>query len=114
MNRRRNQPTLSRFTILVLLAGAVITAFGAILFACYKNRQVQLAREIEDVEQQIAAHEDEIRTVQMRMDQLLNRYVMRDQLRELGSTMRAIPPGAVEVVADPANPPPHTMATVRP
>jgi hypothetical protein len=114
VNRRRNHPRTSRFTLFVTLASVLIAALGGVLFACYKNRQVRIAREIEQVEERIAEHEDDVRTVQMGMDQMLNRYIMRDRLRELGSTMVAIPETAIEVV-DPSRPQPsRTVASARP
>ncbi len=114
MNRRRAQAALNPFLILVMVGAAAIGAAGGILIAFYKNRQVQVAREIEQVEERIAAHEDDIRTVQMRMDQMLNRYVLRDQLREFGSVLRPIPKSAIEVV-DPSRPPPsRAVASARP
>lgn len=114
MNRRRSQASGNRFLIMVMLTAAAIAAAGGVLFAYYKNRQVEIAREIEQVEGRIAGHEDDIRTVQMRMDQMLNRYVMRDQLRELGSTMQPIPKSVIDVV-DPSRPqPPRTVASARP
>jgi hypothetical protein len=114
VNRRRNHTPVHRFLHFVLLAAAAIGAAGGVLIACYKNRQVRIARQIEQVEQRIAEHEDDIRTVQMRMDQMLNRYVMRDQLRDLGSIMLPIPKSAIEVV-DPSSPPPsRTVASARP
>ena len=99
---------------MVMLAAAAIGAAGGVLIAYYKNRQVVVAREIEQVEQRIASHEDDIRTVQMRMDQMLNRYVMRDQLRELGSTLQPIPKSAIDVVDSSRPPPPRAAVSARP
>lgn len=114
MNRRRAHIPDHRFLHFVMIAAAAIGAAGGVLFAYYKNRQVQVAREVEEVEQRIAEHEDETRTLQMRMDQVLNRYVMRDQLRELGSAMQPIPKSAIEVI-DPSRPQPsRTVASARP
>lgn len=114
MNRRRVNSSSHRLLHVMGIAAIAIGGSGGILFAYYKNRQVQLAREIEEVEQRIAEHEDETRTLQMRMDQVLNRYVMRDQLRELGSTMQPIPKSAIEVI-DPSRPQPsRTVASARP
>jgi len=114
VNRRRNQEPVNRFMILVMIGSAAIGAAGGILIAYYKNRQVKVARETEQVEERIAAHEDDIRTVEMRMDQMLNRYVMRDQLRDQGSALRPIPKSVIDVV-DPSRPQPsRTVASARP
>jgi hypothetical protein len=61
-------------------------------------------REIDAIERRIEHCRLEIRTTEMRMDQLLNRFVIRKQLEENGSNLRPISLAVVEEI-DPA--PPH-------
>ena len=114
MNRRRTEQRCGPLPVAVLVAAAALGAFGGIVHVYYKNRQIEVARQIERAEERIAQHRNDIRTVEMRMDQMLNRYVMRKQLRDLGSGLRPIPPERVEVIAcgDPAGA--AEMASIRP
>jgi hypothetical protein len=54
-----------------------------------------------------------MRTTQMRMDQLLNRFVIRKQLSENGSDLIAISSAVVEEV-DPAPADPRAVASAAP
>jgi cell division protein FtsL len=104
-NRRRTNENLGSFGVFVIAIAAIIMVSGGVFFAYLKNRQIETAREIENVEDRIAKHEMDIKTAEMRVDQLTNRYAIRDQLRQNGSSLTAIPANAVEsVVPDSAAP----------
>lgn len=81
-----------------MILGATVAAGGGILYAYFKNRQIQTVREIDRIERRIEQHRLEIRTTEMRIDQALNRYVIREELAQQRSTLRAIPRGVVEEV----------------
>lgn len=99
MNRRRdNTPRSSAGILLPLLLAAGISAAGGVLHAYYKNQQVQLTRQIDAAERRVEQGRLEIRTTEMRMDQLLNRFVIRKQLEENGSTLRPIELSVVEEI----------------
>jgi hypothetical protein len=98
MNRRRSDPRHSASLFLAMILGATVAACGGVLYAYFKNRQIQTAREIDRVERCIEQHRLEIRTTEMRIDQALNRYVIREELAQQRSTLRAIPRGVVEEV----------------
>jgi len=114
MNRRRTEQRCGPLPVAVLVAAAALGAFGGIVHVYHKNRQIEVAREIEVAKERIAQHRNDIRTVEMRMDQMLNRYVMRAQLRELGSELRPIPPERIEVIASGDPPEAAEMASIRP
>ncbi len=88
---------MSLMVFTVILA-AVILAGGGVLYALYKNRQIQITREIDAVEKSIEHSKLEIRTMEMRMDQLLNRFAIRKQLEEHGTDLRPISVAVVEEV----------------
>ena len=113
MNRRRNEarPSVSIFFALFLAAG--IAAAGGVLHAYYKNRQVSITREIDAIDRRVEQYRLDIRTTEMRMDQLLNRFVIRKQIEENGSSLRPIPMGVVEQI-DPANTTRHSVASATP
>lgn len=104
MNRRRNASRNFGFLFLSLLVGAAITTAGGMLFGFYKNRQIHINDEIAAVNIRIEHDRLEIRTIEMRMDQLLNRFVIRKQLEDNCSTMRPISVACVEEIEfTPAN-----------
>ncbi len=98
MNRRRNAPRTSAFPIFALLLGAAICAGGGVLHVFYKNSQIRITRQIDAIERRIEHDRLDVRTTEMRMDQLLNRFVIRKQLEENGSTMRPISLAFVEEI----------------
>jgi hypothetical protein len=113
MNRRRNEPRTSGFPIFALLIGAAIMAAGGVLHVYYKNSQIQITREIDAIERRVEQYRLDIRTTEMRMDQLLNRFVIRQQLEENGSSLRPISAAMVEEI-DPTPPKRGSVASVAP
>lgn len=113
MNRRRNETKSSGFPIFALLVGAAIVAAGGVLHVYYKNSQIQTTREIDAIERRIEQYRFDIRTTEMRMDEQLNRFAIRKQLVENGSTLRPISVAVVEEI-DPSQPKYRTVAYVAP
>ncbi len=98
MNRRRNQPRPSGYAIsCVIIASAIISA-GGVLHVFFKNCQIQTQREMDAIDQRIEHCRLEVRTMEMRMDQLLNRFVIRKQLEENGSNLHPISLTIVEEI----------------
>ncbi len=88
-------------------------AAGGVLHACYKNRQIQVRREIDAIEKNVEHCRFDIRTTEMRMDQLLNRFVIRQQLEQNKSKLRPISLAVVEDV-NPVPPVRRNVAAVSP
>jgi cell division protein FtsL len=110
MNRRKDAPRNHFSTMLALILGAAILAAGGVLHVYFKNRQIQVRREIDAIDRRVEHCRLEIRTLEMRMDQLLNRFVIRKQLEENGSTLRPISLAVVEEI-DPAPPQRRSVAS---
>jgi hypothetical protein len=98
MNRRRNEVRTPASAFIALIVGAAIVAGGGVLHAFYKNRQIQVSREIDAIDRRVEQYRLDIRTTEMRMDQLLNRFVIRKQIEANGSSLRPIPMGVVESI----------------
>ena len=100
MNRRRheNDNRISSYAIFCLLLALGIGAVGGVLRVYYRNCQIKAMREIDVVEQRIEKHQLDIRTIQMRQDQILNLFAMRKSLEDLGTDLRPIPPGVTEKI----------------
>jgi hypothetical protein len=113
MNRRRNEPRTSVSIIFALILAAVIVAGGGVLHVYYKNRQIAVTREVDAIERRIEQYRLDIRTTQMRMDQLLNRFAIRKQIEENRSDLRPIPMGVVEHIDSTATTR-HSVALVEP
>jgi hypothetical protein len=106
MNRRRQevQQRISPVVIFALILAGAIGAFGGITYVYFRNSQIQTAREIDAVERRIEQHKLDIRTVQMRSDQILNLFAIRKTLEETGTDMVPIPVGVSEDIL-PSDPP---------
>lgn len=100
MNRRRqDQHTrISPLVIFALILAGAIGAIGGISHVYFRNCQIQTAREIDVIERRIERHQLDIRTVQMRKDQILNLFAMRKTLEDLGTDLRPIPAGVSEEI----------------
>ena len=99
MNRRKHQPNrISACSIIAVILLVSIGAAGGVLYAYYKNRQIQITREIDEISRNIEHTRLEIRTAEMRTDQQLNRYLIRKRLEEQGSRLRPINVAVVEEI----------------
>jgi F0F1-type ATP synthase membrane subunit b/b' len=98
MNRRRQESRTHLSVFLSLFLAAAIVAAGGVLHAFYKNRQIQISREIDAIDRRVEQARLDIRTTEMRMDKLLNRFAIRKQVEANGSALRPIPVGVVEEI----------------
>jgi hypothetical protein len=100
MNRRRQETEsrISSFTIFCLVLALAIGAVGGMMRVYYRNCQIKAMRDIDVVERRIEKHQLDIRTVQMRQDQILNLFAMRKTLEDMGTGMRPIPAGVTEEI----------------
>ena len=96
MNRRRNESRPSVSIFYALFLAAAIAAAGGVLHAYYKNRQITISREIDAIDRRVEQYRFDIRTTEMRMDDLLNRFAIRKQIEENGTSLRPITMGVVE------------------
>ena len=92
------------FSLIVVIAAIALAATGGLLYVHYKNRQYLVDRRIERVRSRIQMHRDEIRTMRMEMDRMLNCFVISEDLNRRGSDLQPIPPEAVEVIPSSAGP----------
>ena len=113
MNRRRNETRTPISVFFALILAAAIAAAGGVLHAFYKNRQVQITREIDAIDRNVVQCRLDIQTTEMRMDELLNRFVIRKQIEQNGSSLRPIPMGVVEEI-DAISSNRHSVASAAP
>jgi hypothetical protein len=114
MNRRRQEPN-QRISLAMILSVILAGAFGAVggvTYVVYRNCQIKTAREIDVVERRIEQHQLDIRTVQMRADQILNLFAIRKNLEETGTDLVPIPIGVSEDVTTPDDAPEATSASL--
>ena len=98
MNRRRAvKPHLGFGTIVLLIVAAVVMAAAGVFHAYVKNRQINVAREIQGTEDRISQHRLDITTLEVRLDDQLNPILINDRLTEMSSDLRRIP---VDVVRE--------------
>lgn len=113
MNRRRTEHRTPVSTYFALILAFVIAACGGVLHAIYKNRQIQITREIDAIDKRVDKYRLDIRTTQMRKEQLLNRFAIRKQIEENGSSLRPISLDAIEEIDAPAQTR-HSVASAAP
>jgi hypothetical protein len=100
MNRRRQEipQKLSLAAMISLIVAGAIGASGGVAYVHFRNCQIKTAREIDAVERRIEQHRLDIRTAQMRADQALNLFAIRQTLQDLGTDLIPIPAGVSEDV----------------
>lgn len=98
MNRKRTAKNLSFGSLVFLVLVAVVLATAGVFYAYIKNQQVKVARSTEKAEHRIGQLEMDIKTLQMHLDQQLNRYLLHDRLRQSGSSLIPIPLNVVEEI----------------
>ncbi|MFP6857376.1 MAG: hypothetical protein VCA73_08900 [Roseibacillus sp.] len=100
MNRRRTTtPHLGLGSIVLLIAAAVVMASAGIFYAYIKNRQINVSREIQRVEDRISQHRLDIATDEMLLAEQLNPFLIRDRLKGISSDLRAIPLGVTREIS---------------
>ena len=98
MNRLRSEPKTHVSVFITLILAAIVMVGGGIAHAVYKNQQVRTDRMIDQSEKRIEQARTKIRMVDVRMDQLLDRYEMRERLKFSGSALLAVTPADVEEI----------------
>jgi hypothetical protein len=99
MNHRRDEPpNRQRLTFLSMFVGATVAAAGGIVYAYYMNRQVEINRELQRVETRIKEHQLVIMNTRRLIDDDLGRYLIREKLVQLHSSLKPIPRGVIEDV----------------
>jgi cell division protein FtsL len=113
MNRRRQESSTPVSVFLSLFLAAAIVTAGGVLHAYYKNRQIQVSREIDAIDRRVEQYRLDIRTTEMRMDQLLNRFAILKQVQDNGTLLRPMYPKAVvEEVGSSAASRPSVVSTL--
>lgn len=95
MNKRRSSRNLSVGSVIFLVLVAVVLATAGVFHAYVKNLQVEVANETEKAERRIGQLEMDIMTLQMQLDEQLNRFILRERLAQQGSRLVSIPINAV-------------------
>ena len=100
MNRRRSTAERTPVSVFVTLILAFLVATtGGALHAICKNRQVNVERRIDATERRIGQHLQNIEIIGVRMDEMLNRFELRERLRSAGSGLVPIEHGDIVDVA---------------
>lgn len=82
----------------ILIMAALMLATAGVMHAYVKNRQVEVAREIDQTQRRIEECQEQTKMILVKKDRKLNRHIIRNELAERGSDLCAIPPQVVEVV----------------
>ena len=102
MNKKRS--SINHFAslhVVMLIIVTVLLATGGVLHAFMKNRQIEVAREIDATNSRMVETEETMKMVQVKIDRKLNRHMIRNELSNRESALITIPSTAVEVVTPP-------------
>jgi hypothetical protein len=109
MNRLRSEPKTHPSVFITLILAALVVVTGGVMHAVYKNSQVKTSRLIDQAEQRIDQTRVKIRMIEVNTDELLDRFDMRERLRENGSQLIEVTPADIEEV-QPARPAPEVAS----
>lgn len=99
MNRRRSEPAKSHLALYLALGlMAVVGTTGGAMHAIYRNAQIRVERQIDQVAGRIEQHELDIQMIDVRAEKLLDRFELREQLHHLNSDLVPVTHGVVEKV----------------
>ena len=99
MNKRRHKDRrFSVAEIVVLVLAAIILMVGGVTHAWLKNSHVEVMRAADQAEQRISDRQDEISSLQVKIDKKLNIYQLRDDLERSGSELVLVPASSLEVI----------------
>lgn len=98
--RKKTKKNLNlRFSDLLTVAVAVLLlAVGGVYHAVVKNQQIRVSRDIVSAQTMINEHNEARKYVEIKIENRLNRHVLRNELREQGTDLCMIPVHAVEIV----------------
>jgi uncharacterized membrane protein affecting hemolysin expression len=114
MNRLRSEPTTHISVFITLILAALVVITGGIMHAVAKNSQVQVERQIDQAQTRIEQTKVKIRMVEVRTDKLLDRFEMKERLKESVPGLVPITPADIEEVRPlPAVRPGSEVADVR-
>lgn len=106
MNRRRSSaPATPPSVYVTLVLAALVATTGGALHAVCKNRQVEIERRIDATERRTGQHRLDIQIVGVRMDEMLDRFELKERLRTAGSGLVPVDHGDIEDIL-PAKPAP--------
>ncbi len=113
MNRRRNEARPPMLIYVAIFMAFAIIAVGGVRYVYFKNRQIQVSREIDATDRRSEKCRLDIRTTEMRMDELVSYFVIGKKIKENHSTLRPITTGISEEI-DSALSTRHSVASASP
>lgn len=111
MNRRRsNAPATHPSVYVTLVLAALVATTGGALHAVCKNQQIEIERLIDATERRTGKHRLDIQIIGVRMDEMLDRFELKERLRTAGSGLVPVDHGDIEEIL-PASPVPTVAST---
>lgn len=111
--KRNQRPKYAFYTIVSLIAFCAV-ANGLIRFVKLKNDQIEVSRQIEEVEDQIAEAQLDIQMERIAKSRLLNRFQIAQRLKQQDSNMIPITFDAVETLPFDPSQQPEAFASTQP
>ncbi len=95
MKKNRN---LRLSDLLTVGVAVLLLAVGGVYHAVVKNQQIRVSRDIVSTQIMIDEHNEARKFVEIKIENRLNRHVLRNELREQGTDLCVIPIQVVEIV----------------
>jgi hypothetical protein len=97
MSRRRSEPQKSNVSAFVALAlAALVATTGGAMHAIFRNGQIKTEHKIAEARKRIEEHRLDIQMIEVRMERLMDRYEIREQLEIAGSPLEPVVHHVVE------------------
>ncbi len=112
MNRLRSEPKTHPSVFVTLILAALVVVSGGVMHAVYKNSQVKTERLIDQSLKRIDHTHVQIRMIDVHMDKMLDRFEMKERLKETGSALVPVTPAVIEEI-DPSQEAAAEVAVVR-
>ncbi len=116
MNQRKTygkNRNLRLSDLLTIGVAVLLLTIGGVYHAVVKNQQIRVSRDIVSTQSMIDEHNEARKFVEIKIENRLNRHVLRNELREQGTDLCLIPIQAVEIV-EPLSPDTSAIVGNRP
>ncbi len=114
MRKNRRKKNIDTSSLLVVIGAAFLVAIAGLMYISLKNQQIIIERRIAKKEDQIAQHDLDVKTHRMEIDKVLNRYLIKDQLALMRSSLKSITPSVVLHVKSASEVSPPQLAVADP
>lgn len=98
MNAKRKKKHFSVSELVLLGIAAVILTSGGVMHAYAKNKEIEIARKVDEAQKEIDEHFEAVAMVDVKIERRLDRYLLKESLSVENSMLRETHPMQFEMV----------------